>query len=69
MALPKTKNGPRHAIKTAALSAGFQAAGIENNDAPLLLIVAGKIHAFIDSRNLLTIAIEHLRSDAVGVEQ
>ena len=68
-ALTKIKNGPRHAIKTADLNAGFQAAGIENNDAPLLLIVAGKIHAFIESRNLLTITIEHLRSDSVGVEQ
>jgi hypothetical protein len=33
------------------------------------LVVAGKIHAFVKPSNLLTIAIEHLRSDTVGVEQ
>ena len=68
-ALTKTKNGPRHAIKAVALNAGFQAAGIENDDAPLFLIVTGKVHAFIKARNLLTITIEHLRSNAIGVEE
>ena len=73
-ALTKTKNGTRHAIKTRALSAGFQEAGIENNAAPLLLaplllIVAGKVHAFIEASDLFTIAIEHLRSNAIGVEE
>ena len=68
-ALTKTKNGARHAIKTAALTAGFQEGGIENNDAPLLLVVAGKVHAFVKASNLLPIAVEHLRSDPVGVEQ
>lgn len=69
IALTKTKNGTRHAIKTRALSAGFQEGGIENNDAPLLLIVAGKVHAFIEASDLLTIAIEHLRSNAIGIEE
>ena len=68
-ALTKTKNGARHAIKTAALTAGFQEGGIENSDAPFLLVVTGKIHALIETRDLLTIAIEHLRSNAIGVEE
>jgi len=74
-ALTKTKNGTRQAIKTRALSAGLQEGGIEINDAPLLLdarlllIVAGKVHAFIEASDLLTIAIEHLRSNAIGVEE
>ena len=68
-ALTKTKNGTRHAIKARTLSAGFQEGGIENNDAPLLLVVTGKVHAFVEACDLLTIAIEHLRSDTVGIEQ
>ena len=68
-ALTKTKNGTRHAIKTAALSGGFQEGGIENNDAPLLLVVTGKVHAFVEASDLLTIAIKHLRSNAIGVEE
>ena len=67
--MTKTKNGTRHAIKTAVLTAGFQEGGIENNDVRLLLVVTGKVHAFVETSNLLSIAIEHLRSDTVGVEQ
>ena len=68
-ALTKTKNGARHQIKTATLTAGFHEGGTENNDAPLLLVVTGKVHAFIEACDLLTIAIEHLRSNAIGVEE
>ena len=68
-ALTKTKNGKRQAIKTKTLSAGFQEGGIENTDVPLLLVVTGKVHAFVEASDLLTITIEHLRSNAIGVEE
>ena len=68
-ALTKAKNGAKHAIKTRTLSAGFQEGGIENNDVRLLLVVTGKVHAFVEACDLLTIAIEHLRSNAIGVEE
>ena len=68
-ALTKTKNGARHAIKTPARIEGFQEGGIDNDDAPLSLVVAGKVHAFVEASDLFTIAIEHLCSHAIGVEE
>jgi hypothetical protein len=68
-ALTKTKNGARHAIKTPARIEGFQEGGIDNDDAPLSLVVAGKVHAFVEARDLLTITIENLRSNTIGIKK
>jgi hypothetical protein len=65
-ALTRAKKGSRQRPKTTPLSTGFQDVGTEKKDG---LVVTGKVHALIKVSHLLTVTIEHLGSNTIGVEQ
>ena len=66
----------RHKIKKTTRTEGFQAGGIAHDDRLLegrglddpRLIVAGKVHSLVHTRDLLAVTIEHLGFDAVWIE-
>ena len=67
MALVSARNGTKQSTKKAARTAGFQRGGIATAK-PRLLVEAGKIHPFVHSGYLLTVAVEHLGFHTVWIE-